>query len=677
MIKSLHYYFGKAIHITVRLPWRIVSFPVVSQPSLLVAFFCTFFIAPAMSQPGLWTWMKGDSTNQPAGNFGTQGIPSPLNKPPGFYEPAEWKDKQNRLWFYGGFNYFSGASDNIWQYDIQTNEWTWIKGGGVGIPNPVYGTQGVFAPGNTPGNEQWCAASWVDTSGKFWLFGGSDGSGSSYNLLWQYDPAINQWALMKGSTTSGNLGSYGTKGVPSPNNNPPSRWETNASWTDAENNLWLFGGYRGAYLNDLWKYDIANNEWTWMSGSNLTGQVGIYGTQGIPAAANIPGGRFVYTKWKDTDGNLWLFGGNGLASTSSPGVLNDLWRYDLSGNEWTWMSGSNLANNPGVTGPLCELSPNYYPSGRYEARSCWRDLNGNFWLYGGLGVLSESNDLWVYVPDSNAWAIVSTSNIASGLYGTQGIPSINTHPPTKMGALGWTDSIGNLWLFNGGFLGAAIMRNDLWKYEIDLSCPLLSQAPVSSFLSSDTFLCEKFCIDFFDQSTNDPFSWFWEFPGGIPATSTDQNPTNICYDNPGQYDVTLITTNADGTDTLTLINFVSVFATPPIPVITQNGNTLTSTIAAFYQWQFNSIDIAGATNQSYSANQTGYYTVVVSDSNGCVNSTTLYIDFTGITELPSGPGFSIYPNPARTNLVMELSAMAGNSDFTIEIRNLIGQKSFP
>ena len=44
-------------------------------------------------------------------------------------------------------------------------------------------------------------------------------------------------------------------------------------------------------------------------------------------------------------------------------------------------------------------------------------------------------------------------------------------------------------------------------------------------------------------------SWNWEFEGGTPATSTDQNPT-VTYSQAGTYDVRLTVTNADGeTDT--------------------------------------------------------------------------------------------------------------------------------
>ena len=83
------------------------------------------------------------------------------------------------------------------------------------------------------------------------------------------------------------------------------------NWVDSSGNLWLFGGFgydsagtRGS-LNDLWKY--SNGEWTWESGSKLVNQIGVYGTQGVPAPGNIPGARNWSVTWTDLSGNLWLF----------------------------------------------------------------------------------------------------------------------------------------------------------------------------------------------------------------------------------------------------------------------------------------------------------------------------------------------------------------------------------
>lgn len=198
--------------------------------------------------------------------------------------------------------------------------------------------------------------------------------------------------------------------------------------------------------------------------------------------------------------------------------------------------------------------------------------------------------------------------------------------------------------------------------------------PQSSFMSSDTAVCEKFCVDFTDQSTNSPTSWIWSFPGGNPSSSTDQNPTSICYNNPGTYDVTLITFNANGSDTLISTGFIVVNPTPAIPVITQNGYTLTSSTAISYQWQLNSVDIPGATNQSYTVTQSGFYTVLITDQNGCnAASTTIYVLITGIENVSDALQVLIYPNPSKGNFIIEFLSASVTDRISFEVVNMLGQ----
>jgi len=81
---------------------------------------------------------------------------------------------------------------------------------------------------------------------------------------------------------------------------------------------------------------------------------GVYGTQGTPAPANAPGSRQHGVLWVDPAGNVWLFGGFGLDSAGTGGpagaILNDLWEFNTTTNQWTWVSGSNLANQSGTYG---------------------------------------------------------------------------------------------------------------------------------------------------------------------------------------------------------------------------------------------------------------------------------------------------------------------------------------
>lgn len=70
------------------------------------------------------------------------------------------------------------------------------------------------------------------------------------------------------------------------------------------------------------------------------------------------------------------------------------------------------------------------------------------------------------------------------------------------------------------------------------------------FFHADTInICQWHTIQFTDDSFDDVTSWQWEFPGGIPASSTEQNPS-VQFPAPGAYDVIL--TISDGIHTQTM-----------------------------------------------------------------------------------------------------------------------------
>jgi hypothetical protein len=171
--------------------------------------------------------------------------------------------------------------------------WTWV--GGSNSPNQpsVFGVLGSPATSNIPGARTG-AMGWTDGTGSLWLFGGggidSTGNTQYLNDYWKFSRG--QWTWMGGSQTGAASGVYGTQGMPASSNAPGAR-EFAVTWTDATGNLWLFGGYgydaNGALgdLNDLWRYNAGR--WTWVAGSNLVNQPGVYGVLGSPAPANGPG----------------------------------------------------------------------------------------------------------------------------------------------------------------------------------------------------------------------------------------------------------------------------------------------------------------------------------------------------------------------------------------------------
>jgi hypothetical protein len=626
-------------------------------------------IQHCLAQAGMWTWISGSATLGSAGVYGTQGVPSVNNHPPGAYECVEWKDKQGNFWLYGGT--YPRNSD-LWKYDPVTNEWTWVKGSGLSNQSPVYGTLGVPDPANTPGERGFGSISMTDTSGNLWLFGGFP----RRNDLWKYTIGTNEWTWISGSTAPFAAGVHGTQGIPSTSNVPGARSEVASGWADAQNNLWIFGGdgYDGSgssgVLNDLMRFNIATNEWTWMKGSTVNGAAPAYGIKGVPAPANDPGARWSYTKWKDLQGKFWLTGGDAF------GMKNDTWRYDDSVNEWTWMSGPAAMNHPGVYTATCIFDTVNIPAGRLEHRSSVTDECGRFWMFGGVLTHPGNalSDLWVFDPVQLKWNWQNGSNVPnqSGSYGTLGVPAPANHPPSRAGAVAWWGNDSRFYMYGGMHDNTVNSLGDLWVFTPDSACIAACVIiPVAAF-SAPNSICPGTCTDFVNLSVN-AISYQWSFPGAVPSSSTAANPQNICYPNPGSYDVVLIASSASGADTLLLANYMTVYPTPSPQGITQNGDTLFAIPgAASYQWYFNTVAIAGATDYFYVAQTGGDYNVVATDANGCEVEAVIFNVVAGTYSIADGALVTVFPTPGSEKLFIASS----ENIIQLKIIDFIGKELF-
>jgi hypothetical protein len=222
-----------------------------------------------------WTWVSGSSKENQKGVYSGTMVPGSR------YGASSWIDSSGNFWIFGGNAYDStgavGDMNDLWEFNVSTSTWTFV-GGSSTVANAaaVYGTQGVADPANTPGGRVW-STTWVTPNGDVWLLGGVYSPRDDFfNDLWKYSGG--EWTWVGPDATPpvdqnsfiNMLGVYPAQtGLgPQPGIEPGSRAQ-GASWSDANGNLWLFGGVGlGSLpvsstqnvhsgfdsLNDLWEF---------------------------------------------------------------------------------------------------------------------------------------------------------------------------------------------------------------------------------------------------------------------------------------------------------------------------------------------------------------------------------------------------------------------------------------
>ena len=211
--------------------------------------------------------------------------------------------------------------------------------------------------------------------------------------------------------------------------------------------------------------------------------------------------------------------------------------------------------------------------------------------------------------------------------------------------------------------------------QIHLSCNTVV-LPAAQF-SAPNAICPGTCTGFTNLSSN-ATSFVWYFQGGTPSVSTDVDPANICYNAPGSYDVTLVASNASGTDSVTLLNYMTVYPFPPPQGILQSGDTLFANQgSSSYQWYQDGVLIPGATGYFYVINQSGNYNVVCTDANGCEVEAAIFDVISAVSNGVNldGSQLHVYPNPVNDQLEITVSGFV-NETLSIAIYNDLGENVY-
>lgn len=571
---------------------------------------------PALNQ---WAHMKGSLGATPAPVYGVQGVAS-INTEPGgaqFGHPA-WTDQQGRLWMYS-LNF----SDDMWMYDPATGMWTWVKGSGGGSV-VSYGTQGVAAASNSPGlvNETDCK--WVDSNNNLWLYRELSG------VLWKYEIATNMWTWMKGTPNGGPV--YGSLGVAAPANEPgafqacPAVGTLYTTWITSEDQLWMIVNRPSANVDvEIWRYDIATNEWTCMRidsapfGANQT-----YGQSCVEDPAIFPVARTeMRSRWVDGCGNLWIYGGGNFCNLGNS-TYGDLWRYSTQTNNWTWIRGGG---GPPVFGTQGIPDPANTPTPSYGAQH-WTTEEG-FWMMGGGNHNSlPTHHLWLYQGDPidadfsfvDSCLTVEFTDLSTS--GCDGIQSYHWDFGDPGSGQANTDTVASpIHQFSspGTFTVSLIVENCTWgkdtvSQQVTVNCGLFLT------VNSDS-ICEGECTSLLATpfAGTAPFTYQWS--AGISASTA--GPHTVCPTSTNTYTVTVTDANGDSSVATSTVTVV------PNPSFSLGADTVLCTgtwlLDAGSGWT-TVLWSDSSTGQTLSVDSTGTYWVEV--GNGlCQQRDSIHIGF--------------------------------------------------
>lgn len=365
--------------------------------------------------------------------------------------------------------------------------------------------------------------------------------------------------------------------------------------------------------------------------ANNTNPDGVYGYAGIQWAANN-GANVINMSW----------GGPGYSATNQ-NLINSIHNMGIV--------LVAAAGNENITTP-------HYPSGYsnvisvasidsddqktdFSNFSSTVDVSspGGYSVTGPSGLLSTTFNMGTYGYYDVMAGTSMASPVAAGLAGL--ILSVNpdlTPAQVEEVMKSTADNIDEINPDYIGMLGAGRIN----AYQAVLNTPF---EPTADFITPVTIIMPGTTIDFKDQSTGVAAQWAWTFQGGTPATSTERNPS-VTYPTVGTYDVSLTITNAFGTSSLELNDYIRVTSIPePVIFIAANDSNpcvgshvviIDSSLYAPNNWEwtiapdtYEYVDGTSA-NSQYPVvmfNNTGFYTISLTATNNNGTSSETFDDF--------------------------------------------------
>ncbi len=360
-----------------------------------------------------WIWMHGpkhDTTQYNAGSYGLLGVSSPNNVPSSRSGCTTWVGPNGNLYLYGGSSFSLGIPypNDLWMYNVKTNEWTWVWGNKTSLAKPYYGEKNKPSALNNPGLRFYSGRGWTYDN-KLWLFGGVrlelDSSNTTVvavlNDMWYFDLLSHKWAWVSGDTSFPYKSNFGVMNVPDLQNKPKGRYGY-GRWQDSDSIFYIFSGVSSN--NDLWTFDPKTYYWTWIGGDSV-GSSSQNAGNGYCVEDSImyPSARHpVSTFNSNSNCNHLIWVAGGAATGTNNQYSNDLWTFNTKNKKWKWVWGdtASIGSNYNYGSQGVASSSNIIPCLGATFHPLWTDNDNNLWVFAPNWSEPHST-MWKFTPDTN------------------------------------------------------------------------------------------------------------------------------------------------------------------------------------------------------------------------------------------------------------------------------------
>ncbi len=414
--------------------------------------------------------------------------------------------------------------------------------------------------------------------------------------------------------------------------NSNANWSARSEHTSValpDDSIVLMGGIdsNNNFLNDTWRSEDKGITWTELNSSSGWS------------------GRFYHSSVALPDSSIVLMGGK-----DSNGYFNDTWHSNDKGATWTeinstgdWIGRRYLNTIALNDGSIMFMGgddggSNYFNDVWKLTTASSTEQNPTH-AYDGIGTYQVTlqaynskgyNSIIQNIEVAKTPVANFTANVTSGITPLSvNFTDLSTNEPTS-----WE------WDFGNGDISTeqnpVYTYSEAGTYTVNLTATnaggnntttisdyiIVTDIPVSNFTANVTSGSVPLTVNFTDISENDPTSWEWDFGDGNNATGQNQIYT---YTTAGTYNVSLNASNIAGSNTKTLIGYITV-AVEPVSNFTANVTSGTNPLSVAFtdqseneptSWEWNFGDGSTSTEQNpihtYAA--AGTYNVSLNASN--------------------------------------------------------------